>query len=124
LVSVFGDVDPDLRACAALALGRIGDGQAAPALAARLADESAFVASIAADALSMIGEPAVQALTSVLDGDNPHQRLLAVKALGRLRTQQVIGLLLGVLEDPSYLVRYYAREALDALGVGLVFIKP
>jgi hypothetical protein len=29
-----------------------------------------------------------------------------------------------VLEDSSYLVRYYAQEALDALGVGMVFVVP
>jgi hypothetical protein len=29
-----------------------------------------------------------------------------------------------MLEDPSYLVRYYAREALEAQGVGMVFLAP
>jgi Uri superfamily endonuclease len=124
LLSALEDADPDVRACAALALGRIGDDAAAPALAGRLADESAFVASIAADALSMIGEPAVQALTSQLTEESPHVRLLAVRALGRIRSPSAVGPLFGVLEDPSYLVRHYAREALEALGVGMVFVAP
>jgi HEAT repeat protein len=100
------------------------DGAAAPSLAARLADESAFVASIAADALSMIGEPAVSALAEKLDDGEPHVRLLAVRALGRIKSQSAIGPLFGVLEDSSYLVRYYAQEALEALGVGMVFLVP
>lgn len=124
LVDALGDPDPDVRACAALALGQIGDGAAAPDLAARLADRSAFVASIAADALSMIGQPAVEALTDRLADKSPHVRLLAVRALGRIGSQSAIGPLFGVLEDPSYLVCHYAREALEALGVGMVFLTP
>jgi Uri superfamily endonuclease len=124
LVSILDDPDPDVRACAALALGRVGEGSAAPALADRLGDESAFVASIAADALSMLGERAVEALAARLVDENPHIRLLAVRALGRIRSQSAIGPLFGVLEDSSYLVRYYAHEALEALGVGMVFVTP
>jgi HEAT repeat protein/Uri superfamily endonuclease len=124
LIGILDDPDADVRACAALALGRIGDGSAAPALADRLDDESAFVASIAADALSMLGECAVEALAGRLADQNPHIRLLAVRALGRIRSQSAIGPLFGVLEDSSYLVRYYAQEALDAMGVGMVLVAP
>lgn len=124
LVDALGDPDPDVRACAALALGQIDDGAAAPDLAALLADESVFVASIAADALSMIGQPAVEALVEKLADRNPHVRLLAVRTLGRIGSQGAIGPLFGVLEDPSYLVRHYAREALEAQGVGMVFWAP
>jgi Uri superfamily endonuclease len=118
------DPDPDVRACAALALGRIGDGAAAPALAAQLRDESAFVSSIASDALSMLGEPAVEALAAKLEDEDPHVRLLAVRALSRIKSQQAIGPLFGALEDSSYLVRHYAEEALEALGVGMVYLRP
>jgi Uri superfamily endonuclease len=124
LVGALTDSDPDVRACAALALGRIGDGAPAADLAARLCDESAFVASIAADALSMIGEAAVEALTEKLADPNTHTRLLAVRALGRIKSQRAIGPLFGLLEDSSYLVRHYAHEALEALGVGMVFFAP
>jgi Uri superfamily endonuclease len=124
LVSSLDDVEPDVRACAALALGRIGDGSAAPALASRLADESAFVASIAADALSMIGEPAIEALAERLADESPHVRLLAVRALGRIKSQRAIVPLFGVLDDSSYLVRHYAQDALEALGVGMLFVAP
>jgi Uri superfamily endonuclease len=124
LEGALADSDPDVRACAALALGRIGEGAAAPALAARLADESAFVASIAADALSMIGEPAVEALAGMLTHDSPHVRLLSVRALGRIKSEHAIVPLFGLLEDSSYLVRYYTQETLEALGVGMVFFGP
>lgn len=124
LEGILNDPNPDVRACAALALGRIGDGSAASALAAQLSDKSAFVSSIASDALSMIGESAVQALAEKLADENPHVRLLAVRALSRIKSQKAIGPLFGVLEDPSYLVRHYAQEALEALGVGMVYMRP
>lgn len=124
LKEVLDDNDPDLRACAALALGRIRDASAAPALATRLSDSSAFVASIAADALSLLGEGAVETLAASLASPEPHARLLAVRALGRIKSKEAIGPLFGVLQDPSYLVRYYAQEALEALGVGMVLFTP
>ncbi|MFN2224837.1 MAG: DUF123 domain-containing protein [Anaerolineae bacterium] len=124
LVDVLDDADADVRACACLALGRIGDGQAAAPLARRLADESPFVAGIAADALSMIGESAVATLAACLEAENTHTRLLAVRALARCKSEAAIGPLLGVLEDSSYLVRHYAQEALEALGVGMVYFSP
>jgi Uri superfamily endonuclease len=123
LAGALADPDPDVRACAALALGQIGDGTAATGLAGRLTDESAFVAGIAADALAMIGEPAVKALADALTDQDPHARGLAVRALGRIKAQSAIGPLFGALEDSSYLVRYYAQEALDALGVGMVYFS-
>ncbi|MBN1658959.1 MAG: DUF123 domain-containing protein [Anaerolineae bacterium] len=124
LCAALADPDPDVRACAALALGRIRARDAAPALVQRLGDESAFVASIAADALSMIGDGAVDALIDATAADSPHIRVLAVRALGRMRVQRAVGPLFGLLEDSSYLVRHYAREALEAMGVGMVFFSP
>jgi HEAT repeat protein len=93
-------------------------------LAARLADEDTLVAGIAADALSMIGAPAVPALASMLAHRRPHVRLLAVMALARIRSQDAAAPLFAVLEDPSYLVRHYAQEALESLGLGMVYFSP
>ena len=89
-----------------------------------MADDSAFVAGIAADALTMIGEPAVGPLAEALAYSSPHARLLAVRALSRIRSQNAVGPLFGALEDSSYLVRYYAEEALEAMGVGMLYLSP
>jgi HEAT repeat protein len=72
----------------------------------------------------MIGEAAVDALAERLEADSTHTRLLAVRSLSRIKSQKAIGPLFGSLEDPSYLVRHYAHEALEALGVGMVFLSP
>jgi len=120
----LADEDADVRACACLALGKIGAVSAAPALAARLADESGFVAAIAADALSMLGEGAVAALAQVLQNERPTVRLLAVRALGRTGSQRAVEPLCGALEDTSYLVSQSAMDALEKLGVGMVYFSP
>jgi HEAT repeat protein len=124
LVRLLEDTEADVRACASLAMGRIGAVSAAPALAARLADESAFVAGIAADALSMLGAEAIPALAEMLRHERPTVRLLAVRALGRIGTEQAIEPLCGVLEDPNYLVSQSALDALEELGVGMVYFTP
>jgi HEAT repeat protein len=124
LVGALVDADPDVRACACLALGRGGAVEAAPDLAGRLGDESAFVAAIAADALSMLGKGAVPALAQALHHERPAVRLLAVRALGRTGSEQAVEPLCGVLEDPSYLVSHMALEALEGLGVGMVYFSP
>jgi HEAT repeat protein len=124
LVGALSDPDADVRACAALALGQIGEGVACRALAACLGDESTFVASIAADALTMIGESAVEALIEMITAESSHVRLLVVRALARIKSERAIASLFGMLEDPSYLVRFYAQEALEALGMGMVFLAP
>ena len=124
LVQALDDAEPDVRACAALALGQIGAGSAAAALVARLADDSAFVAGIAADALTMIGTPAVEALVASLQAPQAHARLLAVRALGHIGDEWAVEPLCRLLDDPSYLVRYHVEEALEALGVGMVYFAP
>lgn len=127
LVRALADRDADVRACAALALGKIGaalPAVAAEALGAQLGDPSALVAGIAADALSMLGEAAVPALAEALADARPHVRLLAVRALDRTRSQSAVAPLCSVLEDSSYLVRTCAEEALDNLGVGMVYFRP
>lgn len=124
LLPALGDVDADVRACAALALGCIGAGAAGPGLAARLTDDSAFVAGIAADALAMIGPAAVESLLAVLAAEDASARLLAVRALARIKDPSAIGPVFELLDDPSYLVRYYADEALEAMGAGLIYVAP
>jgi HEAT repeat protein len=118
------DEEADVRACVCLALGRIGAVEAAPELAARLADESEFVAAIAADALSMLGKSAVDALAQMLRHERPTVRLLAVRALGRTGSERAVEPLCGALEDTSYLVSQSALDALEKLGVGMVYFSP
>jgi len=124
LTCALADEDADVRACACLALGKIGAGSAVMALVERMSDQSGFVAAIAADALSMLGDEAVGGLTGMLQDERPTVRLLAVRALGKIGSQQVVEPLCHALEDTSYLVSQCALDALEKLGVGMVYFSP
>lgn len=124
LTQALADDDADVRACACLALGRIGAVSAAGALAGRMGDASGLVAAIAADALSMLGAGAVDSLAHMLLHHRPTVRLLAVRALGRTRSQQAVEPLCRALDDTSYLVSQCALDALEKLGVGMVYFPP
>jgi bilin biosynthesis protein len=72
----------------------------------------------------MIGAPAVEALTASLQAQTAHARLLAARALGRIGDARAIGPLCESLDDQSYLVRHCAEEALERLGIGIVYLAP
>ncbi len=126
----LADADEAIRCAAALALGQLRAAQAVPALAARLADPSGWVRDSAADALALIGEPALAALTDALaDPRDP----VRVRAAGAVRKIVIPGLqdvkvaaypptyraaieaLYRALNDSNRLVRNNAYETLDRL---------
>jgi len=124
LTHALADDDADVRACACLALGKVGAASAAGALAERLGDDSVFVAAVAADALAMLGPGAVDVLAQMLLHHRPTVRLHAVRALGRIGSQQAVEPLCRALDDTSYLVSRCALDALEELGVGMVYFPP
>jgi hypothetical protein len=84
-----GDPDPDIRRCAALAVGRLGReaASAVPALTRALADPAAGVRACAALALAVMGEAATAAraeLTAALRDPVEEVRANAAAALERL----------------------------------------
>ena len=102
LIAILGDpkCDAALRAEAAGALGAMGDGAAATALAAELETEG--VAAAARTALSDIGEPAAKALATCIvkacgpPRDDPGMREMAKRALigmGPLASQGIVAFL-------------------------------
>jgi Uri superfamily endonuclease len=118
LVVALNDPSPDVRACAALALGELQATPAAGALAERLGDDDALVASVASGALICLGEPAIASLLEVLRGNWPARaRSLAARALGRIGGTRSVGALWEALaRDPNYLVHHHAYAALEAMG--------
>ncbi len=133
------DPDEATRCAAALALGQLRVADAVPALIARLADDSGWVRDSAADALAMIGDPALSALVQALADARGGVRVRAagalrkaiVPALSGLTTMQfdprywpAIAALFQALNDPNRLVRHNAYEALDRLGLLEVVVVP
>jgi HEAT repeat protein len=123
MLAALDDDESSIRAVAALALVRLW--QAAPgeqdaildALARHLADEDGFVRQTAADALAQFGDAAVPALAVVLSGPHDGARARAAYALRKIASYRAAGLLFSLLNDPHPLVRTYAQEGLDDLGL-------
>lgn len=117
LIQALDDPDEAVRCAAALALGQLQAQEAIPALAARLADESGWVRQSAADGLALIGEAAVPALAEALHDERDGVRVRAAYALNKIRSPQAAKLLFQALNDANVLVRTYAGEALEGMGL-------
>ena len=124
LIAALDDADPHVRACAAQGLGELCAGEAVTGLARCLADSSPLVSRIAADGLARIGQPAVQALIAALQEGKVATRAGAARALSIIQPEEAIPALCAALNDPSAIVTYYAEEALERMGVGMVFFQP
>lgn len=124
LVSLFEDAardDPRVRRYLALALGRLGDARAVPALLKALRDASsadAFTVDpdmqvFAVWALGAIGDPAaVPELLRVAGSEDGGMRKAAIHALGAFPTDEVRTALVRALHDGVEDVRWNAAVAL------------
>ena len=123
MAKVFADAsgdDPRVRRYLALALGRIGDRRAVPALLQAVDDAGAAGAQsdpetqvYAVWALGVIGDPqAVPRLVALAAGDDPGLRKAAVHALGAFPTEEARAALATALSDPVADVRWNAAVAL------------
>ena len=124
VTAALASEDPALRAVAVMTgaalCRRLGDAAAGllPALAARLADDDGMVRQAAADGLAQCGDAAVSALGHFLRTSR-HEggRTRATAALRKIATQRAAAILYPLLNDSNYLVRLYAFEALDEMGL-------
>ncbi|MDI9546199.1 MAG: HEAT repeat domain-containing protein [Chloroflexota bacterium] len=117
------DEDSALRSAGALTLAHLYERApeaarpAIPALAAMLTDSDGLVRQTAADALARCGDDAVDALGAVLDTLHDGARARAAYALRKIGTKKAAGLLYPLLDDPNHLVRSYAYDGLDDMGL-------
>lgn len=77
----------------------------------RTPEQAVELSNFAIETLAGMGPTAVDVLTQLLH--QPHQRLLAAKALNQVRSSGVIPALIQVVDDEDARVRFYA---IDALG--------
>ncbi len=124
LQRALSDVDPAVRQCAALGLRQHPVPAAAPDLLRLLRDPDRLTARLAADALAAIGAPATPLLIEALADPQPAVRIEAARALACLQDKQSVGALVAAVDDPSAMVQYWAEEALERLGVGMVYFRP
>ncbi len=120
LVTLLDDPSEDVRRTAALSLGKIGHGVAAPALVRALSDADPIVREYSAWALGRLGdgvsdEVAVR-LVGVLSDTHPAVRHAAARALGNVGPRQpVLALLIETLTVGTKGSRRAVVEALAQL---------
>ncbi len=124
LIEALGDGSSEVRAAAALGLSTHPVEQAAPALVAALQDDDSIVAILAVNALSALGKTAVPALLEAFPASNRRGRIQIMRALAELRDHRSIPLMMKVIEEESAMLRYWAEEGLERLGLNMVYIKP
>jgi len=124
LIDALEDVDGDVRACAVVGLAELRPALAIEPLVAHLSDPSPYVARLAADALAQFGQPAAEALIAALQEGDVAARAGAARAISVIQPQEAIPALCAALEDPSAVVTHYAEEALERMGIGMVFFRP
>ncbi len=124
LAGCLDDADPSVRAAAAMSLGHVY--QRAPEtvaaqldrVAALLADDNGIVRQAAGDGLALCGDAAVPALARLLrQSQHPGARTRAAAALRKIATMPAAAVLYPLLNDPNHLVRVYAYEGLDEMGL-------
>lgn len=124
LIRALADGSSEVRAAAALGLSTHPADKAAPALVGALQDEDSIVAVLAVNALSSLGQAAVPALLEAFPTSNRGGKIQIMRALSELRDHRSIPLMMKVIEEESAMLRYWAEEGLERLGLNMVYIKP
>ncbi len=124
LIRALRDRSGDVRAAAALALATHPDEKAVPALVKALEDHDSIVAVLAVNALISIGKPAAPALIEAYPAMNPHGKIQTMRALADIRDHRAIPLMMKAIEEESALMRFWAEQGLERLGLNMVYIKP
>ncbi|MDO9033851.1 MAG: HEAT repeat domain-containing protein [Methanoregula sp.] len=109
--------DPQIQYEAAEALGNIGDEKAiGPLITSLKRDEFSGVRWKAAEALSKIGNPAVEPLIATLQYPDDDVRWKAAIALGEIGNPDAVEPLILLLSDDDRFVRSRAAHALGMIG--------
>jgi HEAT repeat protein len=117
LLEQLGSEDLEIRKAAAVALGRIGDARAAPALAEALEEEDAEMVIAAADALAKIGDPhAFEALLARVGDSRAAVRQAVVGALNSLGSPEMPARVRPLLSDDDPNVRESAVKIAGYFG--------
>lgn len=121
LILLLKHRDPDVQFGAAEALGEIGDsGAVEPLIAALKNNEYSGVRWKAAEALSKIGNSAVEPLIATLQYPDEDVRWKAAIALGEIGNPDAIQPLIFLLSDDDRFVRSRAANALSMIGEAAV----
>jgi HEAT repeat protein len=123
-VPLLKDESAPVRECAALALCHHPHSEAGQQLIDSLSDPDSMVATLAANALIALGKEMSPQLVKVLQEGKPAAKIEAARALAEIRDPQTIPALMKILESDSAMLQYWSQQALERLGVGMIYLKP
>ncbi len=124
LIRAVSDESSEVRAAAALGLSTHPAENAAPALVSALSDQDSIVAILAVNALVAIGQAAVPIILDSYPSTDLRGRIQCMRALAELHDHRAIPVMLKATEGGSAMLRYWAGEGLERLGLNMVYIKP
>ncbi len=124
LIDALDDPSCEVREAAALALTAHPSQDAVPGLIRALGDTEGMLGTLAMNALTEIGEPAIPALLDAYQNAQPKAQIQIMRTLAEIRDHRAISLMLKATEDDSAMVNYWAKEGLERLGLNMVYIKP
>ena len=124
LLPLLSDPAPEVRQAAALGLCSHPAETAISPLIRALSDGDSMVSSLACSALVEIGKPAVPALLGMSKDAPQIARINATRALAEIVDYSAIPALMAALEDDSVMIRHWAEEGLERLGLNMIYINP
>jgi HEAT repeat protein len=124
LLPLLSDPAPEVRQAAALGLCSHPAETAISHLIRALSDGDSMVSGLACSALVEIGKPAVPALLEISKDAPQMARINATRALAEIVDYSAIPALMAALEDDSVMIRHWAEEGLERLGLNMIYINP
>ncbi len=120
LMAMLERESPDDIVAAIVALGKIGAVEAIPRLRSFLEHPHGDIHRAAADALGEIGVSALDALREAAAHNDDHVRWHTAKTLQKIRDEKTVPILISLLDDSNYGVRWLAVEGLISMGEGVL----
>jgi HEAT repeat protein len=120
LIERLSDPDGDIRMRVAVALGKIGDRRAAPALVRAASGDDLPLRRVAILALGEL-DAGLDVLADALHDPDPAVRIRAAIAFGETHDVVAVTPLTQALEDENPGVRHHVREALEKIRESRVF---
>jgi HEAT repeat protein len=124
LLPLLDDPAPEVRQAAALGLYSHPSEAALKPLVQALSDEDVMVSDLARNALVAIGKPSVPVLMDLARNAPQRTRINALRALAEIADYGAIPTLMAALEEDSAMLKHWAEEGLERLGLNMVYLKP
>jgi HEAT repeat protein len=124
LIIALDDPSCEVREAAALAISAHPSENAVPGLIRALSDTEGMLGTLAMNALTEIGKPAIPALLEAYQSAQPKARIQIMRTMAEIQDQRAISLILKATDEDSAMLNYWAVEGIERLGLNMVYIKP